>query len=139
MLFSLQCMVQNTTHAFPDGPGACPLPSLRTAVSSCSRSPLGRKGGGALEAYVRPSLAQWARAPQGSGMWSHRPTPAAPLSLFTPPHSWQCPSQRWPGAQRGRAERGSAFPLVAPPRGSWKREGRARALEPEPKGRWAET
>lgn len=50
-------------------------------------------------------------APQGSGMRSRRPTPAAPLSLFTPPHSWQCPAQRWPGAQRGRAAgRGGAFP-----------------------------
>lgn len=73
-------------------------------------------------------------------MRSHRPTPAAPLSLFTPPHSWQCPAQRWPGAQRGRAERGrgGAFPLVAPLRGYWRREGRAKTLEPVPNGRWAE-
>ena len=54
--------------------------------------------------------------PQGSRTRSRRPAPAAPLSLFTPPHSWQCPAPRWPEAQRGRAQgRAGAFPL-APPR-----------------------
>lgn len=78
-------------------------------------------------------------APQGSGMRSRRPSPAAPLSLFTPPHSWQCPAQRWPGAQRGQAVgKGSSFPLVAPPRGYPRRELRARSREREPEGRWAE-
>lgn len=69
-------------------------------------------------------------------MRGHRPTPTAPLSLFTPPHSWQGPAQRWPGAQRVRAERGGAFPLVAPPRGPG---GGKAVLKSEPERRWAET
>lgn len=88
--------------------------------SQLSPAVLGLPGGEREEAPSRDTSGLFwhsgSRAPQGSGMRSRRPAPAAPLSLFTPPHSWQCPAQRWLGAQRERAEgKASAFPL-APPR-----------------------
>lgn len=111
MLSSLQCVAQNTTHAFLDGSGRL-LPSSHphSCLQLFSVAP-GERGRGCPRS-TRPAFfgSTAPGAPQGSGMRSHRPTPAAPLSLFTPPHSWQCPAQRWPEAQRVRAERGGAFP-----------------------------
>lgn len=115
-------------------PAACPLPALRTAVSSCSRQPLGRKGGGALARYVRPSLAQRARGSPRVRNEEPPPCPRrTPLCLprrtagSAPPRGGLRPSE---GAPRGEQAR-SRWP---PPRGYWRREVRARTGEPEPRG-----
>lgn len=119
---------KNPTHTSPDSPGCLLPPSPeRSCLQLFSAAPGEEGRGGALERHVRPPLAQQSGAPQGSGMRGRRPAPAAPLSLFTPPHSWHCPAQRWPGAQRGRAEGSTgASPLVAPPGATGGGEGRLR-------------
>lgn len=79
-------------------------------------------------------------------MRSRRPTPAAPLSLFTPPHSWQCPAQRWTGARRARAEGergrapagGPAWRLLKAERQSENPAARAKGEVGGDKIRWAE-
>lgn len=140
MFSCLQCVAQNPTHAFLDGPGRLPPSSPPHSCLQLFSAAPGEKGRGcprricpAFFGSAGPGL------PQGSRMRSRRPAPAAPLSLFTPPHSWQCPAPRWPEAQRGRAQgRAGAFSL-APPRGYRRREVGAGTGEPEPDGRWADT
>ena len=90
MFSCLQCVAQNPTHAFLDGPSRLPHPPLRAAVSSCSRQPQGRKGGGALAGCVRPSLAQRARgSPKG---------PERGAAALPPPRPSLCLPRRTAGS-----------------------------------------
>lgn len=104
MFSSLQRVAHNTAHAFLDGPGCLPSSSPpHSCLQLFSASP-GEEGRG-CPSRICPAFFGSA----GPGLLKDPECGATALppphpSLFTPPHSWQCPAQRWTGARRGRAE-----------------------------------
>lgn len=91
MFSCLQCVAQNPTHAFLDGPGRLPPPSPPHSCLQLFSAAPGEKGrGGALAGCVRPSLAQRARgSPKG---------PERGAAALPPPHPSLCLPRRTAGS-----------------------------------------
>ena len=125
---------------FWTAPAACPLPPLRTAVSSCSRQPQGRKGGGVPSQDVSGLL--WLSGPGAPPRVQNEEPPPCPrrTPLFVyPAAQLAVPRPKVArGPTRTRTGESRRVPVGSAP-GYRRREVRAGTGEPEPEGRWAET
>lgn len=140
MFSCLQCVAQNPTHAFLDGPGRLPPSSPPHSCLQLFSAAPGEKGRGVPSQDVSGLL--WLSGPGAPPRVQNEEPPPCPrrTPLFVyPAAQLAVPRPKVArGPTRTRTGESRRVPVGSAP-GYRRREVRAGTGEPEPEGRWAET